>query len=79
MSHNLHHRILYEENLFLTKMCCYSASMMITKFLQLEFNGISQEELIDTKFTDFGEGLVTAFSRYCIASGIVRQGKSLAN
>ena len=47
-------------------MCCYSVNMTITKFLQLEFNGIYQEEFIDTRFTNFGEGLVTAFSRYCI-------------
>ena len=38
--------------------------MAITKFLRLDFNRVFQEELIDTKFVDFGEGLVTAFSRY---------------
>ena len=38
--------------------------MVITKFLQLDCNRIFQEELIDTKFTDFGKGLMTAFSRY---------------
>ena len=39
--------------------------MVITKFLQLDFNRVFQEELIGTKFMDFGEkGLVTIFSRY---------------
>ena len=37
---------------------------MITKFLQPDFNSIFQEELIDTKFVNFGEGLVPDFSRY---------------
>ena len=45
-------------------MCCYSVTMAITKFLRPEFNRVFQEELIDTKFADFGEGLVTASSRY---------------
>ena len=35
--------------------------MGITNFLRMEFNRVIQEELIDTKFADFGEGLVTAF------------------
>ena len=35
--------------------------MAITKFLWSDFNRVFQEELIDTKFVDFGEGLVTAF------------------
>ena len=39
----------------------YSVTMAITKFLWPE---VIQEELIDTKFADFGEGLMTAFSRY---------------
>ena len=39
----------------------YSVTMAITKFLQPE---VIQEELIDTKFADFGEGLMTAHSRY---------------
>ena len=34
--------------------------MAITKVLRMEFNRVFQEELIDT---NFGEGLVTAFSR----------------
>ena len=38
--------------------------MAITKFLQPDFNRVFQEELIDTTFVDFGEGLVTAFPRY---------------
>ena len=38
--------------------------MVITKFLQLDFIRVFQEELIGTKFADFGEGLVTIFSRY---------------
>ena len=35
--------------------------MVITKFLQPEFNRVFQEKLINTKFADFGESLVTAF------------------
>ena len=38
--------------------------MVIIKFLRPEFNRVFQEELIDTKFATFGEGLVSAFSRY---------------
>ena len=30
------------------------------------YGRVFQEELIDTKFADFSEGLVTAFSRYSI-------------
>ena len=37
--------------------------MVITKYLQPEFNRVIQEELIDSKFADFG-GLATTFSRY---------------
>ena len=64
MSHNLCHRILYLENCVLIKMHCHSVIMAITKFLWLNFNRVFQEEIIDTKFADFGEGLETAFSRY---------------
>ena len=42
-------------------MHCYSVTMAITKFLQSESNRVFQEELIDTEFVDFGEGLVTVF------------------
>ena len=42
----------------------YLVTMAITNFLQLEFNRAFQEELIGTKYADFSEGLVTAFSRY---------------
>ena len=35
--------------------------MAITKFVRMEFNRAIQEELFDTKFIDFGEGLVTVF------------------
>ena len=45
-------------------MHCYSVTMAIISFLWLEFNRVIQEELIDAKFADFGEGLVTAFSRF---------------
>ena len=38
--------------------------MVTTKFLQMDFNGVIQEERIDTMFADFDEGLVTAFSKY---------------
>ena len=38
--------------------------MVITKFVWSEFNRLIQEELIDTNFVDFGEGLVPALSRY---------------
>ena len=38
--------------------------MVITNFLQLDFNRVFQEELIDSKFVNFGESLVIAFSRY---------------
>ena len=34
--------------------------MATTKFVQLEFNRVIQEELIDTNFVDFEEGLVLA-------------------
>ena len=33
-------------------------------FLQPDINRVFQEELIHTKFVDFGEGFVTVFSRY---------------
>ena len=42
-------------------MRCYLVTMVIIKFLQPEFNRVFQEELIDTKFATFGEGLVSAF------------------
>ena len=45
-------------------MRCYSVTMVTTKFLQMEFNRVIQEEFIDTKFANFGEGLVATFSRY---------------
>ena len=45
-------------------MRCYSVTMVITNFLRPEFNRVFQEELIYTKFANFGEGLVTTFSRY---------------
>ena len=64
MSNNFHHRILYYENRVLIKMCCHSVTMAITKFLQSDVNRVFQEKLIYTKFVDFGEGLVTALSRY---------------
>ena len=35
--------------------------MVITKFVQVERNRAFQEELFDTKFVDFSEGLVTVF------------------
>ena len=35
--------------------------MVITKFVQAEFDRAVQEELFDIKFIDFGEGLVTVF------------------
>ena len=38
--------------------------MATTKFVQLEFNRVIQEELIDTNCVDFRDDLVTAFSRY---------------
>ena len=47
--------------LIIIKMCCYSVTMMITKFVQVEFNRDSQEEFIDNKFADFGGNLVIAF------------------
>ena len=37
--------------------------MVITKFIQPDFNREFQEERIDTKFANFSEGIVTAFSR----------------
>ena len=45
-------------------MRCYSVTMVIKNFLRPEFNRVFQEELIYTKFANFGEGLVTTFSRY---------------
>ena len=38
--------------------------MAIIKFLWLDFIRVIQEEVIYTKFANFSEGLVTAFSRY---------------
>ena len=35
--------------------------MAITNFVRMEFNRVIHEELIDTKFVDFGQGLVTVF------------------
>ena len=35
--------------------------MAITNFVRTEFNRVIYEELIDTKFADFGQGLVTVF------------------
>ena len=59
----MHHWILYYNNCVLIKTRCDSVTMVITKFLWPEFNRAIQEELIDTKFASFGEGLVTIFSR----------------
>ena len=33
--------------------------MAITNFVRTEFNRVIHEELIDTNFADFGQGLVT--------------------
>ena len=49
------------------KMHWYSIIMGIKNFLRQECNRIIQEEFIETKFADYGEGLVTAISRYSIA------------
>ena len=38
--------------------------MVTTKLVWSEFNTVIQEELMHINFVDFGEGLVTAFSRY---------------
>ena len=46
---------------FLIKMPCYSVTMAITKFLWMEFNRVTQEELVSTQVVDFGEGLVIVF------------------
>ena len=35
--------------------------MAITNFVWTEFNRVIHEELIDTKFANFGQGLVTVF------------------
>ena len=35
--------------------------MAIRNFVQTEFNKVIHEKLIDTKFADFGQGLVTVF------------------
>ena len=35
--------------------------MAITNFVRTECNRVIHEELIDTKFADFGQGLVTVF------------------
>ena len=35
--------------------------MAIRNFVRTEFNRVIHEELIDTKFADFGQGLVTVF------------------
>ena len=35
--------------------------MAITNFVRMKFNRVIHEELIDTKFADFGQGLVTVF------------------
>ena len=40
--------------------------MAVTKFVLPEFKSIIQEELIDTNFVSFGEGLEIALSRYKI-------------
>ena len=64
MSNNLCHRNLYKENCAQIKLHCYSVTMGTTKFIQPELNRAIQEELIDTKFPNFGEGLVLALSRY---------------
>ena len=40
----------------LIKTLCYSVTMAITKFVQVEFYRAVQEELLDIKFIDFGEG-----------------------
>ena len=61
--------------------------MVIIKFLRPEFNRVFQEELIDTKFATFGEGLVimSAFSRYSktckntyISYGSIRNGRFIS-
>ena len=50
-----------QENHILIKMHCYLVTMVITKFLQSEFNIVIQEEFIDTKFAKFRNGLVIIF------------------
>ena len=35
--------------------------MAITKFLWMEFNRVTQKELVSTLVVDFGEGLVIVF------------------
>ena len=35
--------------------------MAITNFVRMEFNRVIHEELIDTKFADFGQGLMSVF------------------
>ena len=61
MSNNLPHRNCITENPVLIKMPCYFVTKVITKLLQAELNRVLQEELIDTKFADFAEGLVLLF------------------
>ena len=53
MSNSLRHRNCNTENHILIKISCYSVTMAITKFSQVELNSVIQEKLVDTKFADF--------------------------
>ena len=59
MSNNLRHRNCNTENCVLIKMPSYLVTMMIAKFLHAKLNRVIQEELVDTKYTDFEEGLTS--------------------
>ena len=61
MSNNLRHRNCNTENCVLIKIPCYLETMMIAKFLQAKLNKVIQKELVDTKYTDFEEGLALLF------------------
>ena len=65
MSNNLPHRNCNIENpkknRILIKTPCYLVTLTITKFLWAELNRVIQEELVDTKFDDFEEGLALLF------------------
>ena len=61
MSNNLRHRNCNTENCVLIKMPSYLVTMMIVKVLHAKLNRVIEEELVDTKYTDFEEDLALLF------------------
>ena len=66
MSNNLHYRKFSRNNRVLINKHHYSVTITITKFVWVELNRVAHKDFIDTKFDDFGQGLVTDIFKACI-------------